>query len=41
VPVILGYPDDADIIGAVTLKARGRALDPLKRELRPLPMLLV
>jgi hypothetical protein len=29
------------VIGAVTLEAMGMMLDPLKRELRPLPMLLV
>jgi predicted aspartyl protease len=40
-PIIFGEPGDADIVGVMTLEALGLALDPLKRELRPLPMLLV
>ena len=40
-PVIVGERGDATVIGAVTLEAMGMMLDPLKRELRPLPMLLV
>jgi clan AA aspartic protease len=40
-PVIVGEKGDATVIGAVTLEAMGMMLDPLKRELRPLPMLLV
>jgi len=33
--------DDVTLLGAVTLEALGMMLDPLKRQLRPLPMLLV
>lgn len=40
-PVISGEKDDAVLIGAVTLEALGLMVDPLKRQLRPLPMLLV
>lgn len=40
-PVIVGEPGDATVIGAVTLEALGLMLDPLRRELKPLPMLLV
>ena len=40
-PVIFGEGDDATILGAVTLESLGLVLDPLKRQLRPLPMLLV
>ncbi len=40
-PIVFGEPGDADIVGVVTLEALGLMLDPLKRELRPLPMLLV
>jgi predicted aspartyl protease len=40
-PVIFGEKDDATLLGAVTLEALGLMVDPLKRELRPLPMLLV
>jgi predicted aspartyl protease len=40
-PVIFGEKGDAALLGAVTLEALGLMLDPLKRELRPLPMLLV
>ncbi|HMF50940.1 MAG TPA: aspartyl protease family protein [Candidatus Saccharimonadales bacterium] len=39
--VIFGEPDDAVLCGAMTLEALGLALDPLRRELKPLPMLLV
>lgn len=38
--VIFGEPDDATLLGAFTLEALGLALDPLKRQLRPLPLLL-
>ena len=38
--VIFGEPDDSTLLGAVTLEALGLALDPLKRELKPLPMIL-
>ena len=40
-PIIFGEPGDADIVGVMTLETLGLVLDPLKRELRPLPMLLV
>jgi aspartyl protease family protein len=38
--VIFGEPGDSVLLGALTLGALGLALDPLKRELRPLPMIL-
>jgi clan AA aspartic protease len=38
--VIFGEKGDANLLGALTLEALGLALDPLKRELRPLPMML-
>jgi len=38
--VIFGEEDDSILLGAFTLEALGLALDPLKRELRPLPMIL-
>ncbi len=38
--VIFGEPGDSTLLGAFTLEALGLALDPLKRELRPLPMIL-
>jgi predicted aspartyl protease len=38
--VIFGNPGDSQLLGAFTLEALGLALDPLKRELRPLPMVL-
>jgi predicted aspartyl protease len=38
--VIFGEEDDHQLLGAFTLEALGLALDPLKRELRPLPLLL-
>ena len=38
--VIFGEPDDSMLLGAFTLEALGLALDPLKRELKPLPMIL-
>jgi clan AA aspartic protease len=39
--VIFGEVGDHQLLGVLTLEALGLALDPLKRELRPLPMLLV
>ncbi len=39
-PVIFGEPGDSNLLGVVTLEALGYVLDPLKRELRALPMLL-
>ena len=38
--VIFGEKDDSKLLGTFTLEALGLALDPLKRELRPLPMIL-
>jgi predicted aspartyl protease len=38
--VIFGEPGDANLLGALTLEALGLSLDPLKRELREIPMLL-
>jgi len=38
--VIFGEEGDANLLGAFTLEALGLALDPLKRELTPLRMLL-
>lgn len=38
--VIFGEEDDAVLLGAFTLEALGLALDPLKRELKPIPMVL-
>ncbi len=40
-PVVFGEADDAILLGAVSLEALGLMVDPLKRQLRPLPMLLV
>jgi predicted aspartyl protease len=39
-PVIFGERGDSTLLGAVTLEALGVILDPIKRELRPLPMIL-
>ena len=38
--VIFGEEGDSVLLGAFTLEALGLALDPFKRELRPLPMIL-
>ena len=38
--VIFGETGDANLLGAFTLEALGLALDPFKRELKPLPMML-
>jgi clan AA aspartic protease len=38
--VIFGEKGDSTLLGAFSLEALGLALDPLKRELRPLPMIL-
>ena len=38
--VIFGEESDSTLLGAFTLEALGLALDPLKRELLPLPMIL-
>jgi clan AA aspartic protease len=39
-PVIFGEEDDAALLGTVSLEALGLILDPMKRVLRPLPMVL-
>jgi clan AA aspartic protease len=38
--VVFGEKGDMALLGATTLEALGLSLDPLKRELKPLPMLL-
>ncbi len=38
--VIFGEAGDSVLLGALTLEALGLALDPIKRELRELPMIL-
>jgi len=38
--VIFGEEGDMNLLGAFTLEALGLSLDPLKRELNPLPLLL-
>lgn len=38
--VIFGDEGDSTLLGTFTLEALGLALDPLKRELKPLPMIL-
>jgi len=38
--MVFGEEDDSTLLGALTLEALGLALDPLKRELKPLPMIL-
>ncbi|MCI0617090.1 aspartyl protease family protein [bacterium] len=38
--VIFGEKGDSNLLGAFTLEALGLALDPLRRELKPLPMIL-
>jgi clan AA aspartic protease len=38
--VIFGEPGDMNLLGAFTLEALGLVLDPIKRELKPLPMVL-
>ncbi len=39
-PVIFGEPGDSTLLGTVSLEALGFILDPIRRELRPLPMML-
>ena|SRR2546428_5275983 len=39
-PVIFGEKDDSALLGVVTLETLGFTLDPFKRVLRPLPMIL-
>lgn len=38
--VIFGEKGDSNLLGAFTLEALGLALDPLRRELKPPPMIL-
>jgi clan AA aspartic protease len=38
--VIFGEAEDSTLLGVFTLEALGYVLDPLRRQLRPLPMLL-
>lgn len=40
-PVIFGDKDDIYLLGVVTLESLGMILDPIRRELKPLPMLLM
>lgn len=40
-PVIFGDKDDIYLLGVVTLESLGLTLDPIRRELKPLPMLLM
>jgi clan AA aspartic protease len=39
--VIFGEGGDSELLGAITLESFGLALDPLKRELRPMRLLLM
>jgi len=39
-PVLFGEKGDSTLLGMVSLEALGYILDPLRRELRPLPMVL-
>lgn len=38
--VVFGEEGDSTLLGAFTLEALGLALDPLRRELKPLPIML-
>jgi hypothetical protein len=38
--VIFGEEGDATLLGTVSIEALGFMLDPIRRELRPLPMVL-
>ena len=38
--VVFGEDGDSVLLGALTLEALGLSLDPLRRELKPLPLLL-
>jgi predicted aspartyl protease len=38
--VIFGEQGDSNLLGVTTLESLGLALDPLKRELKPMPMIL-
>lgn len=39
-PVIFGEKGDSTLLGMVSLEALGLLLDPIRREIRPLPMVL-
>ena len=39
-PAIFGERGDSTLLGAVTLEALGLVLDPLRREIKPLPLVL-
>jgi clan AA aspartic protease len=39
-PVIFGETGDASLLGAVTLESLGLVLDAIRRDLRPLPMVV-
>src|SRR5204863_1838320 len=39
-PVVLGGPDDAPLLGTVTLETLGRMVNPLTRELLPMRLIL-
>jgi clan AA aspartic protease len=39
-PAIFGQRDDSTLLGSISLEALGLMIDPLKRELRPLPRVL-
>jgi clan AA aspartic protease len=38
--VIFGESEDSTLLGALTLEALGLSLDPLRRQLKPIPMML-
>ena len=38
--VIFGEEGDSNLLGATTLESLGLALDPLKREFKPMPMII-
>jgi len=38
--VVFGEPGDSTLLGATTLESLGLSLDPIKRELKSLPMML-
>jgi predicted aspartyl protease len=38
--VVFGEPGDSLLLGALTLEALGLSLDPLRRELKPLPLII-
>jgi clan AA aspartic protease len=40
-PVVFGEPGDANLLGVVTLECLGLAFDPLRREIKPLRLLMV